>query len=265
MTVLSIRPVTGMPQIRPGDDLAAVLVATAGDLDDGDILVVTSKIVSKAEGQVRAMSREDAVAAETVRVVAARGSTRIVETRHGLVMAAAGVDTSNVEPGTVVLLPVDPDDSARRLRARLRQLLGVRVAVIVSDTMGRPWRAGLVDVAIGCAGLHPVEDLRGQTDAHGKQLEMTVTAVADELAAAAELVKGKIAGVPVAVIRGYGDRVTDGDGPGAAALVRPAHEDMFRLGTAEALAAGRAQALDDKALDDPALDDRATGAADRRS
>lgn len=243
MTSLSIRPLLGLPEVRPGDDLAQLLGTAAPDLVDGDILIVTSKIVSKAEGQIRAMSRDDAITSETVRVVARRGRTSIVETRHGLVMAAAGVDTSNLEPGRVALLPVDPDASARRLRAGLRDLLGVTVAVIVSDTMGRPWREGLVDVAIGCAGLAPLDDLRGQTDGYGNDLAMTVTAVADELAAAGELVKGKLSGVPVAVISGMGERVTDADGPGATALVRQAAADMFRLGTDEALQAGRLAAL----------------------
>lgn len=229
--------------MQPGDDLAALLATAVPDLRDGDVLVVTSKIVSKAEGQGRSMAREDAIDAETVRVVASRGNTRIVETRHGLVMAAAGVDASNVERGTVVLLPVDPDASARRLRAALAERLGVRVAVIVSDTMGRPWREGLVDVAIGCAGLHPVDDLRGQTDAFGNELGMTVTAIADELAAAGELVKGKLDGVPVALIRGAGAWVGIEDGPGSRALVRSAENDMFRLGTAEAIEAGQHAAL----------------------
>lgn len=245
MTGLAIRPLVGIPEVRPGDDLAQLIVAAEPDLHDGDILVVTSKVVSKAEGQVRTWSREDAVASETVRVVARRGRTRIVETRHGLVMAAAGVDASNVEPGTVALLPIDPDASARRLRAGLRDLLGVRVGIIVSDTMGRPWREGLVDVAIGCAGIDPTDDLRGQTDPYGNDLAMTVTAVADELAAAGELVKGKLGGVPVAVISGLADRVTEEDGPGAAVLIRPAADDMFRLGTAEAIEAGRVAALND--------------------
>ncbi len=243
--MLTIHPVLGLPEIRPGDDLAALITAAEPYLVDGDVLVVTSKVVSKAEGQTRAMAREDAISAEAVRVVARRGATSIVETRHGLVMAAAGVDASNVEPGTVVLLPIDPDASARRLRAALHERLGVRVAVLVSDTMGRPWRAGLVDVAIGCAGLEPAEDLRGRRDAYGNDLSMTVTAVADEIAAAGELVKGKLSGVPVAVVRGLGHLVTAADGPGSAVLVRPAAEDMFRLGTAEAVVSGRYAALAD--------------------
>jgi coenzyme F420-0:L-glutamate ligase/coenzyme F420-1:gamma-L-glutamate ligase len=158
-------------------------------------------------------------------------------------MAAAGVDASNTAPGTVLLLPVDPDASARRLRAALTRALGVRIAVLVTDTMGRPWRAGLTDATIGAAGLDVLEDHRGRTDTHGNTLEMTVTAVADEAAAAAELVKGKADGVPVAVVRGLARHVTDDDGPGARALVRLGDDDMFRLGTAEAVALGRREAV----------------------
>jgi len=234
---MSISGVHGLPDVRPGDDLAGLIAAAAPDLRDGDVVVVTSKIVSKAEGRlVQAQSREDAITAETVAVVATRGSLRIVRTRHGLVLAAAGVDTSNVEPGTVLLLPVDPDASARALRADLARELGVRTAVVITDTAGRPWREGLVDIAIGVAGLTPLDDLRGQVDPYGNPLEMTVTAVADEIAAAAELVKGKTAGVPVAVVRGLGHLVTEADGPGAAALVRRAEDDLFSLGVAEAQA-----------------------------
>lgn len=237
----------GLPEVRPGDDLAELIVegaARAGTgLLDGDVLVVSSKVVAKAEGRLLpGADRSAAIDAETARVVAARGATRIVETRHGFVLAAAGVDASNVEPGTVVLLPEDSDASARRLRAALRDRLGVTVGVLVTDTFGRPWRAGLTDVAIGCAGLAPLEDARGRHDRFGNRLDVTVTAVADQLAGAGELVKGKLAGVPVAVVRGL-DVATEADGPGARALVRPAEEDLFRLGTAEALAAGQRAAV----------------------
>lgn len=248
--VLTIVGVPGLPEVRDGDDLAALLAAASVDwpdgtrgLADGDVVVVTSKVVSKAEGGVvQAADREDAITAETVRTVATRGTTRIVETRHGLVMAAAGVDASNTAAGTVVLLPQDPDASARRIRAALQRITGVRLAVLVTDTFGRPWREGLTDVAIGAAGITPLDDHRGRTDAAGHTLEMTVTAIADEVAAAAELVKGKAANVPVAVVRGLGRYVTATDGPGATALVRRAEEDLFRLGTAEAIAEGRRQA-----------------------
>jgi coenzyme F420-0:L-glutamate ligase/coenzyme F420-1:gamma-L-glutamate ligase len=240
---VEISGVPGLPEVREGDDLAA-LIAGAWQPADGDVLVVTSKIVSKAEGRVLAADdRDKAIEAETVRVVARRahpgGETRIVETRQGLVLAAAGVDASNTAPGTVLLLPEDPDASARRIRAGLRELTGARVAVLVTDTLGRPWRMGLVDAAIGAAGLAPLEDLRGRSDPHGNRLEATVTAVADEIAAAAELVKGKLSGVPVAVVRGLGHLVTDDDGPGARALIRPAAEDMFRYGSSEVLHARR--------------------------
>ena len=233
----------GMPEVAAGDDLAALVVsaieADGRPLAGGDVLVVTSKVVSKAEGRVLRLDREEAIAAETVRVVARRGDTRIVETRHGLVLAAAGVDASGVEPGWVVLLPVDPDASARRLRTRVRELTGCHVGVVVSDTAGRPWRNGLIDQAVGAAGIAPLEDLRGRDDGHGNVLDATVTATADEAAAAADLVKGKLARRPVAVVRGLARHVTVEDGPGARAMVRPASEDMFRLGSRDVLAARR--------------------------
>ncbi|MEV7782610.1 coenzyme F420-0:L-glutamate ligase [Kitasatospora sp. NPDC088351] len=232
---LRILPVTGLPEVEAGADLA-VLIAKADSYEDGDILLVTSKIVSKAEGRLlHAADREAAIDAETVRVVARRGPVRIVENRNGLVMAAAGVDASNTAPGTVLLLPEDPDASARALRARLQHLTGRRLAVVVTDTFGRPWRDGLTDVAIGAAGLSVLEDHRGRTDSHGNELATTVTATADELAAAADLVKGKATGVPVAVVRGLARLVTAEDGEGTRPLVRPAADDMFRLGTSEAL------------------------------
>ncbi|MEW2296654.1 coenzyme F420-0:L-glutamate ligase [Streptomyces sp. NPDC006743] len=229
--------VPGIPEVAPGDDLAKLIAAAEPALADGDVLLVTSKIVSKAEGRVvEAADREAAIDAETVRVVARRGLLRIVENRQGLVMAAAGVDASNTPSGTVLLLPEDPDASARSIRDGLRAALGVDVAVVVTDTFGRPWRAGLTDVAIGAAGLRVLDDLRGGTDAHGNPLSATVVATADELAAAGDLVKGKAAGLPVAVVRGLGHTlVADGDGPGARALVREARDDMFRLGTSEAV------------------------------
>ena len=230
--------IAGLPEVRPGDDLAA-LVAGAADLRDGDVVVVTSKVVSKAEGRLVAVPpgtdreavRSQAVADETVRVVARRGATVIAENRNGLVLAAAGVDASNVRADEIALLPLDPDASARALRDRLVELTGCRVAVVVSDTMGRPWRVGQVDLAIGVAGLAPVRDARGTRDSHGAVLEVTEIAVADELASAAELVKGKVDGVPVAVVRGLD---LPDDGRSAGALVRPAEQDWFRLGTVEA-------------------------------
>ncbi|RKT05024.1 coenzyme F420-0:L-glutamate ligase/coenzyme F420-1:gamma-L-glutamate ligase [Streptomyces sp. 3211.6] len=229
-----VRALPGIPEVRPGDDLARLIADAAPGLRDGDVLLVTSKIVSKAEGRiVRADSREEAIDAETVRVVARRGTLRIVENRQGLVMAAAGVDASNTEPGTVLLLPEDPDASAAAIRDGLRTLLGADVGVVVTDTFGRPWRAGLTDVAIGAAGVRVLDDLRGGTDAQGNPLSATIVATADELAAAGDLVKGKAAGLPVAVVRGLGHLV--GGASSARDLVRAPADDMFRLGTSEAV------------------------------
>jgi coenzyme F420-0:L-glutamate ligase / coenzyme F420-1:gamma-L-glutamate ligase len=236
---LTVTGVTGLPEITQGADLAKLIADAAGSLRDGDIVVITSKIVSKAEGRVIRAEREHAIDAEAVRLVASRGQTRIVETRHGLVLAAAGVDSSNTAPGTVVLLPEDPDSSARRLRKALAGRLGVTVGVIITDTMGRPWRTGQTDTAIGVAGVAPLRDHRGEPDTFGNLLEVTVAAVADEIAAAAELVKEKTRQVPVAIVSGLAELVSDADGPGAAALIRPAADDMFRLGAADVLAARR--------------------------
>ncbi len=239
MTGLTVTGVPGLPEIVAGADLAQLISDAAPDLRDGDIVVITSKIVSKAEGRVIRADREQAIDAETVRVVARRGQTRIAATRHGLVLAAAGVDSSNTAPGTVVLLPEDPDGSARRLRKALSERRGVSVGVVVTDTMGRPWRTGQTDAAIGVAGIAPLRDHRGQADTFGNLLEVTVAAVADEIAAAADLVKGKTAQVPAAIVRGLAELVTGSDGPGAAALIRPAADDMFRLGAADVLPARR--------------------------
>jgi coenzyme F420-0:L-glutamate ligase/coenzyme F420-1:gamma-L-glutamate ligase len=255
--VLEIRPVTGMGEVEPGADLAALIIAAAPWLEDGDVLVVTSKIVSKAEGRLvevpadgpaRDAARAALVAAETVRAVASRGPTRIVQTRHGLVMAAAGIDASNVTPTRLVLLPVDPDASARALRSALRDRYDREVAVIVTDTMGRPWRVGQTDVAIGAAGVPAIRDYRGELDPYGNELQVTQMAVIDELAGAGELVKGKYDGVPVAVVRGFDGGRAD-DGPGARELIREAELDLFSLGTAEARALGRSDAA---TLADPA-------------
>lgn len=229
--------IEGLPEITEGTDVAGALAAAEPELRDGDIVVVTSKVLSKAEGQLRAGDRETAIDAETRRVVARRGATRIVETHHGFVLAAAGVDASNTAPGTVVLLPEDPDASARRIRAGLRERLGVTVAVVVSDTFGRPWRNGLTDVAVGLAGMDALDDLRGRSDTHGNPLDATVTSTADELAGAAELVKGKLAGVPAAAIRGLAHRVRPDDGAGVRPMLRPADEDMFRYGSREVVTA----------------------------
>ncbi|WP_436790971.1 coenzyme F420-0:L-glutamate ligase [Yinghuangia sp. YIM S10712] len=237
----------GIPEVREGDDLGELIATAAAagpGLRDGDILVVTSKIVSKAEGRLlRGVDRDKVIDSEAVRVVARRGATRIVETRHGFVMAAAGVDASNTEPGTLLLLPEDSDASARALRASLAARTSCRLGIVVSDTFGRPWRTGLTDVAIGVAGLDALDDHRGRSDTHGNELAVTVTAVVDELASAAELVKGKAGAVPVAVVRGLGHLVTDSDGEGVRPLVRSSADDMFRLGTDDALREGAARAV----------------------
>jgi coenzyme F420-0:L-glutamate ligase / coenzyme F420-1:gamma-L-glutamate ligase len=264
MPSLLVHALPGIPEISDGDSLpdliGEALAAATGptdDVQDGDILVVTSKIVSKAEGrQVLAADREAAITAETVRVVASRahpgGITRIVENRLGLVLAAAGVDNSNTPEGTVLLLPVDPDLSARILCAALRRRFGVRLGVIISDTLGRPWRDGQTDCAIGAAGLSVVDDHRGSTDSHGNLLTASVTAIADEIAGAADLVKGKFSGRPVALVRGLGHLVLDSldqatEADTARALVRHSSKDMFRLGSDEAyqqgFEAGRAAAI----------------------
>jgi coenzyme F420-0:L-glutamate ligase/coenzyme F420-1:gamma-L-glutamate ligase len=247
----SVFPVRGIPEVRPGDSLVDLLLAAAPWIQDNDVLVVTSKIVSKAEGSLasvpltgpdREAARAEIMAAETARVGATRGHTRIVQTHHGFVMASAGIDNSNVDRSLVVLLPKDPDASARSLRADLLER-GFDVAVIISDTMGRPWRNGLTDVALGVAGIPPLRDHRGEHDMHGNELHLTQMAIVDELAGAAELVKGKIDQVPVAVIRGY-LTATAPDGAGVVpTLVRDAASDLFSLGTAEAVELGRTSAL----------------------
>jgi coenzyme F420-0:L-glutamate ligase/coenzyme F420-1:gamma-L-glutamate ligase len=242
---LSMLPVHGIGEVVPGTDLAAVITTAAPWLRDGDILVVTSKIVSKSEGQLvevpafgpeREAARAEVLAAETARTVARRGPTHIVQTHHGFVMASAGIDASNVDSSQLVLLPKDPDASARGLRTALRERFGLDVAVIISDTMGRPWRNGLVDVALGVAGIEAIRDYRGELDPYGNEMQVTQVAVVDELSAAADLVKGKFDQVPVAVVRGY--PFTVADDPGAAVLIRDAEHDLFALGTAEARAAG---------------------------
>ncbi|MEU1971285.1 coenzyme F420-0:L-glutamate ligase [Microbacterium sp. NPDC019599] len=244
---LTIVPLRGIPEIQAGDDLVTLIADAAdGTLRDGDILVVTSKIVSKAEGRtIAADDRTAAIDAETVRIVAtsADGGVRIVESRLGIIAAAAGVDASNTPEGTVLLLPVDPDASARALAAGLRTATDATVGVIVSDTLGRAWRDGQTDSAIGAAGIRVFEDYRGQADAAGRPLVVTLPCAADELAAAADLVKRKTTGIPVAIVRGRPDLVGDLDLPGARSIVRAAERDLFHTGAREAWEAGYAAGL----------------------
>jgi coenzyme F420-0:L-glutamate ligase len=236
MSELLVVAPDGIPEVDAGDDLAALVLAALPELTGGDILVIASKVVSKAEGRVvPGHDRLAAIADETVREVARRGDTVIAQTRHGFVMAAAGVDASNVEVGRLVLLPLDPDGSARRLRAELLARTGVRVGVIVTDTFGRPWRHGQTDLAVGAAGIRVLDELSGHTDRYGNPLVVTAAAVADELAGAADLVKSKLSARPVALVRGLASMVTEDDGPGVAALIRLGPLDMFRLGTREAV------------------------------
>jgi coenzyme F420-0:L-glutamate ligase/coenzyme F420-1:gamma-L-glutamate ligase len=232
----AVLPVTGIGEVTEGTDLAAEVLARVGLLD-GDVLVVTSKVVSKAEGRVVPGDREGLLAAETDRVVARRGPTVIVRTPWGLVMAAGGIDASNVEAGSVVLLPRDPDASARRLRADLAAQASVNVGVVVSDTSGRAWRTGQTDVAVGAAGVLALDDLSGRVDGYGNPLRVTAPAVADELAGAGDLVKGKLRGCPVAVVRGLSHLVLPPgeSGTGARALLRSEDEDLFGFGAREAV------------------------------
>jgi coenzyme F420-0:L-glutamate ligase len=229
---ITLIPVSGMPEIAPGADLAG-LIADHADLVDGDVIVVTQKIVSKAEGRLvpvdatDPLSHKALVVEESVRILRRRGDLLMTETRHGFVCANAGVDLSNVEQGWAALLPVDSDRSARRIRDGLRARAGVTVGVIVSDTFGRTWRRGLTDVAIGVAGIAGVVDLRGTTDALGRELAVTEVCVADELAGAAELVMGKSAGIPVAIVRGV-DPSWRREASVREEIVRPYQEDLFR-------------------------------------
>ncbi|MGH9121319.1 MAG: coenzyme F420-0:L-glutamate ligase [Acidimicrobiales bacterium] len=229
---LTLLPVMGMPEVQPGDDLVTLLLAHA-ELADGDVVVVTQKIVSKAEGRLVRLEGDEPEAArqvvesESVRVLRRRGDLVVSETSHGFVCANAGVDLSNVASGWVAVLPADPDRSARRIRDGVLGRAGIRVAAVVSDTFGRPWRRGVTDVAIGVAGLAAVVDLRGSTDALGRTLRATEVCVADEIASAAELVMGKSAGIPAAIVRGV-DASWLREGSVSAEIVRPYAEDLFR-------------------------------------
>jgi coenzyme F420-0:L-glutamate ligase / coenzyme F420-1:gamma-L-glutamate ligase len=245
---LQVIPVTGMPEVSGGMDVGEEIAARA-ELQRGDIVVVSQKIVSKAEGRVRQLSSAipgaearklaavlgkdpalvELILEESREVLRAERGVLIVETRHGFVCANAGIDSSNLpEEGTVCLLPEDPDASARRIRQEMHAAADVAPAVIVADSFGRAWRLGQSEVAIGCAGLAPLEDWRGRSDANGRTLAATAIAIADEIAAVADLVRNKASGVPATIIHGLGDSVTDDDGPGAKALLRPHSEDLFR-------------------------------------
>jgi len=232
MRALSIIPVEGIGEIAVGDDLAGI-IASAAELRDGDVVVVTQKIVSKAEGMLEAVDADDPVShkeiveRESVRVLRRRGDLIISETKHGFVCANAGVDLSNVERGYAALLPEDSDRSARRIRDGIKARASVDVAVIISDTFGRTWRRGLTDVAIGCAGIGAILDLRGSNDTYGREMLVTEVAVVDELASAAELVMGKASGIPVAIVRGIPDEwLRKGDV--RSEIIRPPDEDLFR-------------------------------------
>jgi coenzyme F420-0:L-glutamate ligase / coenzyme F420-1:gamma-L-glutamate ligase len=243
-TELRVIPIEGMPEVHEGDKVGE-LIAERAELQDGDVVVISQKIVSKAEGMVRGLcdvepseealeianklGKEAAVVelvlSESKEILRAERGVLITETHHGFVCANAGIDASNLpDDGTVCLLPADPDASARRIRAELP----ARIAVVIADSFGRAWRLGQAEVAIGCAGLAPLDDWRGRQDAHGRELAATIIAVADQVAAAADLVRSKDSGVPAAVVRGLGHYVTAEDGPGAAALRRSPAEDLFR-------------------------------------
>lgn len=234
MARVTITPVEGIGEAKPGDDVATLIgdaIARTAPLRDGDVLVVTHKLISKAEGRIVELADDgpDAhrflVEQEAVRIIRRRGPLVIAQTRHGFICANAGVDRSNAGPARAILLPEDPDRSANRIRLRLQHRFGASIAVIVTDTFGRAWRRGLVDVAIGVAGMEPIDDLRGSTDTFGKVLEVSEVAIVDEIAAAADLVMGKATGVPAAIVRGVTWRPAD---TGIAPLIRPAAEDMFR-------------------------------------
>ena len=228
----------GVPEVSAGADLGRLLTDVL-EVAEGDVVLVTSKVVSKAEGRLRRGGRGESLAAETARVVARRGALRVVRTRRGLVLAAAGIDESNVEQGHHLLLPEDPDASARGLRAALRRRTGRTVAVVVTDTAGRAWRSGQTDIAVGVAGLRPVEDLAGEQDPYGNRLRVTAAAVGDELAGASQLAQGKLGRRPFAVVRGRSDLVLPPGrhGPGAGDLVRAEAEDLFGLGARQAVVA----------------------------
>jgi coenzyme F420-0:L-glutamate ligase/coenzyme F420-1:gamma-L-glutamate ligase len=233
---MQIIPIPGLPEVRPGDDLAGQIIAAckaSAGLVDNDVLVVSQKVVSKAEDRLVRVDPDDPqshkplVVQESARIVRRRGDLIISETKHGFVCASAGIDRSNVEPDIAALLPEDSDRSARRIRDAIKGREGVDVAIIVADTFGRPWRRGLTDIAIGCAGIKPILDLRGTDDAVGRELQVTEVCIVDELAGAAELVRGKSTGIAVALIRGTNPEWF-GTGSVVDDIVRDPSEDLFR-------------------------------------
>ncbi|MFV0532702.1 MAG: coenzyme F420-0:L-glutamate ligase [Cumulibacter sp.] len=263
----TVRAVLGLPDFRPGDDLVVAICAAATWIADGDVVAITSKAVSKAEGRLastgtdeaeRAARRREVVDAETTHVVAERRGVRIVRNALGLTMAAAGVDASNVNADEIAALPLDPDASARRIRDGIKARLGRDVAVVITDTTGRTWRSGLVDIAIGSAGIAPLRDLRGGIDTHGHPLAVTALAQVDEIASASELVRGKLGRVAAAVIRGIPWRAQQTPGAGVA-LIRPIEEDMFCFGARDVVPAARHASL----TDEPARDEQITDAIAR--
>ena len=226
MRAIAVIPIEGIPEIDEGDDLAALITEAAPAFEAGDVIVVTQKVVSKAEGRVvDATDKETAIAAESRRVLRRSRSMTIAETHHGFVCANAGVDSSNIPGDRVVLLPEDPDASARGIRSRVAHLTGIDVAVVITDTFGRAWRIGQTDVAIGVAGMDPFVDYRGTTDTHGRELFATRICIADEIAGAAELVMGKAEGICAAIVRGLGIERARG---AATEIVRPPADDLFR-------------------------------------
>lgn len=265
----TVRAITGLPDFRPGDDLVAAICEAAPWIADGDILAVTSKAVSKAEGRLvptgtdeeeRAVTRRTVIDSQTAAVVAERRGVRIVRTHQGLTMAAAGVDASNVNADEIALLPRDSDASARAIRDGVRRILGKDVAVVITDTTGRPWRGGLVDVAIGSAQIAPLRDLRGSVDTHGHPLAVTAIAQVDEIASASELVRGKLGRVAAAVVRGIPWHADPQQPAGAgAALVRPRDEDMFCLGARDVVPAAQTAGT----TEDPARPEQLADALER--
>ena len=255
---LTIVPLRGFPEMTPEHSIVEELlrVVDATKLRQGDVLAITSKIVSKVEDRYSPASERDrAIAAETTRIVAAipgAGGAAIVESRLGIIAAAAGVDASNIAGDRILLLPIDPDESARRIAAEIQERTGLDLGVIITDTVGRPWRLGQTDIAIGCANFRVFDDARGSVDTDGKPLSVTQRCIADEIAGATDLVKGKAAAIPIALVRGMGEYVVPGCSDRARDIIRNRDQDLFSLGTAEAFAQGKAARANPVNTDDVA-------------